>query len=267
MWQRFSERARRVVFFSQEEAGKLGESFISTEHLLLGLLRVDDCVACRILDRMGVTLEKIRSEIERQAVSRDGKLAQDIDLAPRAKRIIDLAYDEARQLNNNYIGTEHLLLGLIREEEGLAGRVLSLLGVELEKTREEVRKRHTQEPSDKSSAPLVPPVPRFKLTPGDLGVLQSDDPHVMAFKLTSERKSEFDLIWDARDSHGWKKLVEQDVIVEIPAGTSVKFLRLEPGNLALVRVLEGQYEGQALNVLWTSFVFTRKDDAPWPPEK
>ena len=138
MWQRFTERARRVVFFAQEEAGRLGENYVSTEHLLLGLVRENDSVAARILDRMGVSLGRIRSEIERQVTRGDGRLGQDMQLTPRAKRVIDLAYDEARQLNNNYIGTEHLLLGLIREGEGLAGRVLAKLGVELERTRREV---------------------------------------------------------------------------------------------------------------------------------
>ncbi|MDO8587161.1 MAG: ATP-dependent Clp protease ATP-binding subunit [Armatimonadota bacterium] len=138
MWQRFTERARRVVFFAQEEAGRLGENYVSTEHLLLGLVRESDSVAARILERMGVSLSKIRTEIERQVSRGDGRLGQDMQLTPRAKRVIDLAYDEARQLNNNYIGTEHLLLGLIREGDGLAGRVLSKLGVDIERTRREV---------------------------------------------------------------------------------------------------------------------------------
>ena len=105
---------------------------------MLGLVRENDSVAARILDRMGVSLGRIRSEIERQVTRGDGRLGQDMQLTPRAKRVIDLAYDEARQLSNNYIGTEHLLLGLIREGEGLAGRVLAKLGVELERTRREV---------------------------------------------------------------------------------------------------------------------------------
>lgn len=147
MWQRFTERARRVVFFAQEEAGRLGENYVSTEHLLLGLVRENDSVAARILDRLGVSLGRIRSEIERQVARGDGRLGQDMQLTPRAKRVIDLAYDEARQLNNNYIGTEHLLLGLIREGEGLAGRVLNKLGVDLERTRREVMLLQDAEPT------------------------------------------------------------------------------------------------------------------------
>ena len=146
MWQRFTERARRVVFFAQEEAGKLGGNYVSTEHILLGMVRENDSVAARILDSMGVSLGRIRSEIERQVAIGDGRMGQDMQLTPRAKRVIDLSYDEARQLSNNYIGTEHLLLGLVREAEGLAGRVLTKLGVELERVRIEVRKLQDNPP-------------------------------------------------------------------------------------------------------------------------
>ena len=115
MWQRFTERARRVVFFAQEEAGRLGENYVSTEHLLLGLVREHDSVAARILAALGVSQGKIRIEIERQVQRGDGRQCEEMQLTPRAKRVIDLAYDEVTQFSNNYIGTEHLLLGLIRE--------------------------------------------------------------------------------------------------------------------------------------------------------
>ena len=138
MWQRFTERARKVVFYAQEEAQKFGEGYVSTEHLLLGLVREPDSVAARVLEKLGVSLSKIRSEVEKQLPRGDQKQVQDMTLTPRAKRVIDLAYDEARTLNNNYIGTEHLLLGLIREGDGLAGRVLAKLDVDLERARREV---------------------------------------------------------------------------------------------------------------------------------
>ena len=140
MWQRFTERARKVVFYAQEEAGRLGENYVSTEHLLLGLVRENDSVAARILDRLGISLGRVRTEIERQVARGDGHLGQDMQLTPRAKRVIDLAYDEARQLNNNYIGTEHVLLGLLREGDGLAGKTLIKLGMDLDGTRREVVK-------------------------------------------------------------------------------------------------------------------------------
>lgn len=158
MWQRFTERARRVIFYAQEEAGRLGENYVSTEHLLLGLVRENDSVAARILQRMDISLQQIRDEIERQVTKGDGRLGHDMQLTPRSKRVIDLAYDEARQLSNNYIGTEHLVLGLIREGDGLAGRVLAKLGVELERTRREVmtlQDSATKAPTASPSSPSV----------------------------------------------------------------------------------------------------------------
>jgi ATP-dependent Clp protease ATP-binding subunit ClpC len=155
MWQRFTERARKVVFYAQEEAQKFGEGYVSTEHLLLGLVREADSVAARVLDKLGVSLNRVRAEVEKQLPRGDARPNQDMTLTPRAKRVIDLAYDEARNLNNNYIGTEHLLLGLIREGDGLAGRVLAKLGVELEKARREVmglQDNDTQQKSTSSSS-------------------------------------------------------------------------------------------------------------------
>jgi ATP-dependent Clp protease ATP-binding subunit ClpA len=165
--QRFTERARRIMFFAQEEAKHLGENYVSTEHLLLGLVKENDSIAARILDRMGVSLDHVRSEIERQVAKGDGKMGLDMQLTPRAKRVIDLAYDEACQLKNNHIGTEHLLLGLIREGEttnesrarkivnrllgqtsvevgevSVAGKVLASFGVDLEKAQAVLREIH-----------------------------------------------------------------------------------------------------------------------------
>ncbi len=152
MWQRFTERARKVVFYAQEEAQKFGEGYVSTEHLLLGLVRESDSVAARVLEKLGVSLNRIRVEVEKQLPRGDARPSQDMTLTPRAKRVIDLAYDEARNLNNNYIGTEHLLLGLIREGDGLAGRVLAKLGVELERARREVMALQDNESQQKSGS-------------------------------------------------------------------------------------------------------------------
>jgi hypothetical protein len=139
MWQRFTERARRLVFFAQEEAARLGGNFVGTEHLLLGLVREDDSVAARILiERLGIPLESIRAATEKQVTRGTGNVGQEMQLTPPAKNLIDLAYEEARRLNNNYIGSEHLLLGLIVEKEGLGGRVLRELGADLARTRAEV---------------------------------------------------------------------------------------------------------------------------------
>jgi ATP-dependent Clp protease ATP-binding subunit ClpC len=165
MWQRFTERARKVIFYAQEEAQRMGESQVGTEHLLLGLIRETDSVAARILDRLGVSMQRIRSEIERYAPRGDARPGQEMQLTPRAKRVIDLAYDEARQLNNNYIGTEHLLLGLIREGEGLAARVLHKLGVDLERARREVMQLQDHEghssPAPRSQRSRTPTLDEF----------------------------------------------------------------------------------------------------------
>jgi ATP-dependent Clp protease ATP-binding subunit ClpC len=152
MWQRFTERARKVVFYAQEEAQKFGEGYVSTEHLLLGLVREPDSVAARVLERMGVSLSRVRAEVEKQLPRGDARQSQEMALTPRAKRVIDLAYDEARNLNNNYIGTEHLLLGLIREGDGLAGRVLNKLGVPLDRARSEVMALQDNEGQSRSGS-------------------------------------------------------------------------------------------------------------------
>lgn len=153
MWQRFTDRARKVIFYAQEEAQRLGETQVSTEHLLLGLVRETDSVAVRILDRLGVSPQRIRAEIERYATRGEARYGAEMQLTSRAKRVIDLAYDEARQLNNNYIGTEHLLLGLIREGEGLAARVLHKLGVDLDRARREVMNLQEHEGQSPPSRP------------------------------------------------------------------------------------------------------------------
>ena len=137
-WRFFTDRARRVTFFAQEEAARLGENYVGTEHLLLGLVRENDNVASRILERLGARLGAIKADIERLVTRGHGNLGYDMRLTPRASRVFDLARDEARLFNKNCIGTEHLLLGLIREGDGLAARVLVGLGADLERTRREV---------------------------------------------------------------------------------------------------------------------------------
>lgn len=159
MWQRFTERSRKCVYYAQEEAGKLGENYVSTEHMLLGLIRESDSVAARILDRMGISLGAIRSEIMQQVVRGEGRSGQDMQLAPRANRVIDLAYEEARLLDDNYIGTEHLLLGLIRESEGMAAIVLASLGASVEQTRDEVRNLQGKRPKGKDADVASQPSP------------------------------------------------------------------------------------------------------------
>ncbi len=160
MWQRFTERARRVIFYAQEEAVLLGLSQVSTEHLLLALLRDPDCTAVRILQHLKISPEAIRKAIRQCAPRGTESSPRDMSLTPRGKRVLDLAYEEARQLSNNFIGfigTEHLLLGLIREEEGLAGQILiKQFGINLEKLRELVKRLYEESPRPERS-PFRPP--------------------------------------------------------------------------------------------------------------
>jgi ATP-dependent Clp protease ATP-binding subunit ClpC len=134
---KFTERARRVLTLAQEEAQRFNHNYIGTEHLLLGLVREGDGVAAKVLANLGVELNKVRSAVEFIIGRGDRAVLGEIGLTPRAKKVIELAVDEARRLNHHYIGTEHLLLGLVREGEGIAAGVLESLGVNLERVRAE----------------------------------------------------------------------------------------------------------------------------------
>ena len=136
-FEKFSERARRVLTIAQEEARQMNHSSIGTKHILLGLLREEEGVAAKILTNLGVSLNKIRTAVEFNSDRGERPGTGETGLTPRAKRVIELAIDEARQLSHNYIGTEHLLLGLLREGEGVAAGVLNSLGVTLERARSE----------------------------------------------------------------------------------------------------------------------------------
>jgi len=137
-FEKFTERARKVLTLAQEEARRFNHNYIGTEHLLLGLVREGDGVAARVLMSMGVQLPKVRSAVEFIIGRGESTVVGEIGLTPRAKKVIELAVDEARRLNHHYIGTEHLLLGLVREGEGIAAGVLESLGVSLEKVRQQV---------------------------------------------------------------------------------------------------------------------------------
>src|SRR5262245_41806933 len=135
---KFTERARKVLTLAQEEAQRFNHNYIGTEHLLLGLVREGDGVAARVLSNMGVQLPKVRSAVEFIIGRGETMVMGEIGLTPRAKKVIELAVDEARRLNHHYIGTEHLLLGLVREGAGVAAGVLESLGVSLDKVRNQV---------------------------------------------------------------------------------------------------------------------------------
>lgn len=140
MFERFTEKAIKVIMLAQEEARRLGHNFVGTEQILLGLIGEGTGVAAKTLKSMGVNLKEARTEVEKIIGRGSGFVAVEIPFTPRAKRVLELSWDEARQLGHNYIGTEHLLLGLIREGEGVAARVLENLGVDLNKVRANVIK-------------------------------------------------------------------------------------------------------------------------------
>ena len=153
---RFTKRARHVLTLAQEEARSFQHNYIGTEHLLLGLVREGEGIAAQVLRNLGVEVNQVRSAVEAIIGRGDRIVTGEVGFTPRAKKVIELAVDEARRLNHRFIGTEHLLLGLIREGEGVASGVLESLGVRLDQARTEVLRvlrQHQQE------APAVPPVP------------------------------------------------------------------------------------------------------------
>jgi len=135
---KFTERAQKVVVLSQEEARRLGHNVVGTEHILLGLCAEGEGVAARALQSMGISLDKVRSEVEKVIGRGEGNPVGQPTFTPRAKRVLELAFDEARNLGHTYIGTEHILLGLIREGEGVAAQVLKNLGADVDKVRRTV---------------------------------------------------------------------------------------------------------------------------------
>ncbi|MBI4354019.1 MAG: ATP-dependent Clp protease ATP-binding subunit [Candidatus Omnitrophica bacterium] len=139
MFNKFTERARKVILLAKEEAKRFNHDYIGTEHILLGLIREGEGVAAAVLQKLGLSPEKIRLEVEKLVQSGPSTMVSgDIPFTPKAKKVIELAMEEARSLGHNYIGTEHLLLGLIREGEGVASQVLVNLGLDLNRVRNEV---------------------------------------------------------------------------------------------------------------------------------
>ena len=138
MFERFTDRARRVVVLAQEEARLLNHNYIGTEHILLGLIHEGEGVAAKALESLGISLEAVRAQVE-EIIGHGGTAPSGhIPFTPRAKKVLELSLREALQLGHNYIGTEHILLGLIREGEGVAAQVLVKLGADLSRVRQQV---------------------------------------------------------------------------------------------------------------------------------
>jgi ATP-dependent Clp protease ATP-binding subunit ClpC len=138
MFERFSERARHVVVLAQDEARALRHNYIGTEHLLLGLLREEEGMAARALVSLGITVEKVRAQVARIVGQGDEVTSGQIPFTPRAKKVLELALREALTLGHNHVGTEHVLLGLVREGEGVAARILLDFGADADNTRTRV---------------------------------------------------------------------------------------------------------------------------------
>merc|ERR1739838_280370 len=138
MFERFTEKAIKVIMLAQEEARRLGHNFVGTEQILLGLIGEGTGIGPQILKSMGINHKDARVEVEKIIGRGSGFVAVEIPFTPRAKRVLELSLEEARQLGHNYIGTEHLLLGLIREGEGVAARVMENLSVDLSKVRSQI---------------------------------------------------------------------------------------------------------------------------------
>ena len=138
MFERFTDRARRVVTLAQEEAKELNHGYIGTEHILLGMIQEGEGVAAKALESLGISLEAVREQVEEIIGRGSQQPTGHIPFTPRAKKVLDLSLREAKQLRHNYIGTEHILLGLIREGEGVAAQVLVKLGADLNRVRQQV---------------------------------------------------------------------------------------------------------------------------------
>src|SRR5476651_2465535 len=138
MFERFTERARQVVVLAQEEARTLKHNYIGTEHILLGLLREEEGLAARVLESLDITVERVRGQVVRIVGSGEEVTSGQIPFTPRAKKVLELALREALSLGHNYIGTEHILLGLVRENEGVAARIFLDFAADAEKIRNEI---------------------------------------------------------------------------------------------------------------------------------
>jgi ATP-dependent Clp protease ATP-binding subunit ClpC len=189
MFERFTERAHRAVVFAQEEARALSHNYVGTEHLLLGLLRERDGLAAHALESLEITIDEVRAQVARIVGQGDEATAGRIPFTPRAKKVLELALREALSLGHNYIGTEHVLLGLAREDEGVGARILRDLGADADRIRDEVvrmlggafprpvprprvrmRRPPLRVPGYRPRSPLVPVAVGWLLFAGALGI-------------------------------------------------------------------------------------------------
>ncbi|GAB4466608.1 MAG: hypothetical protein OHK0029_38020 [Armatimonadaceae bacterium] len=282
LWQRFANQAKQALRFAYEEARRMGAPAVCPEHLLLGLLYEDDTIAGKLLRRMDRPVADIRSEIQRQMEWQDLWTHARIPLASHTKQVIDHAYQEAKELNDQYIGTEHLLIGLMREGTSVAAHVLAWCEVSADKARSFlllIREEQNQQEAeagvptprpDTRAQPVIIPEPRF----GDRGKARSMvGRNMVEVAMDSAAYRELDAVYRAHDGHGYRHLVEgQQTMFLVPTDTTLK--RLVPpadsdeataaGGM-YVRVLDGEYEGYAGWIFSESFACIGADDSPFPP--
>jgi ATP-dependent Clp protease ATP-binding subunit ClpC len=165
LFERFTERARQVVVLAQDEARALKHNYIGTEHILLGLLREEEGLAARVLESLDITVEEVRAQVARIVGQGDEVTTGQIPFTPRAKKVLELALREALSLGHNYIGTEHILLGLVRENEGVAARILLDFDADAEKIRNEII-RMLSGPGRRQSGASVAPGEKTKSSSG-----------------------------------------------------------------------------------------------------
>ena len=161
MFERFTDRARQVVVLAQDEARGLKHNYLGTEHILLGLLREEEGLAARVLESLDITVEEVRAQVVRIVGEGDELKSGQMPLAPRAKKVLELALREALSLGHNYVSTEHILLGLVRENEGVAARILLDFDADAEKIRNEVIRRLSGPGLHEQSAVREPRTIRF----------------------------------------------------------------------------------------------------------
>jgi hypothetical protein len=201
MFERFTDRARRVVVLAQEEARMLSHNYIGTEHILLGLIHEGDGVAGRTLKDLGVRPETVRERIESIVGTGEHAPSGHIPFTPRAKKVLELSLREAIQLGHNHIGTEHILLGLMKEGDGVAGQVLTGLGLTSARVRQAVIQRITGRSGEDIPAELDPPVTlefRLKRIERRLGISQSANVASLNDRITQLRRDKEAAI-DAQD--------------------------------------------------------------------
>jgi ATP-dependent Clp protease ATP-binding subunit ClpC len=160
VFERFTERARRVIILAREEAGRFRHDFVGTEHVLLGLIRDGEGIATAVLQRLGLRLETVKAEVERALAGFPKTLTfGEVPFTPQAKRVLELSIEEARQLGHNYIGTEHLLLGLMKEGQSIAAKILESLGARLDEVRQEtlalLGDQYYPRPKKRSQTPVL----------------------------------------------------------------------------------------------------------------